>query len=182
MDYQEEYGFTQAEWATTLKVLATLKSNPYQNPDNQCFSSLVVKIYKEARRQRRKKCRQDKKDFDQELLKSTEIAQAALGIESSKKVPKEGPRDQLQSPRNCYSCNQPYSNLHHIFHRLCPDCAVENLQQRERAFDLSNRNVLLTGGWLCGSTQVPKKWGFGDSYYITYYADCFIVHNLFYAQ
>lgn len=46
---------------------------------------------------------------------------------------------------SCYCCNKPFKLLHHFYHRLCPDCATFNYQQRFDKEDLTGRNAVITG-------------------------------------
>ncbi|HEX7024874.1 MAG TPA: SDR family oxidoreductase [Gemmatimonadales bacterium] len=48
--------------------------------------------------------------------------------------------------RNCYTCKQPYSALHHFYDQLCPACAALNFRKRTELADLKGRTALLTGG------------------------------------
>jgi len=49
-------------------------------------------------------------------------------------------------PRNCYTCKQNYTTIHHFYDHLCPDCAILNYHKRTESADLSGRVALLTGG------------------------------------
>jgi hypothetical protein len=40
-----EEKFSREEWETCLKVLNSLKDNPFENPDNQSFKTLIASIY-----------------------------------------------------------------------------------------------------------------------------------------
>ncbi|MCM2266475.1 MAG: SDR family oxidoreductase [Elusimicrobiales bacterium] len=48
--------------------------------------------------------------------------------------------------QNCYICKKNYTQLHHFYDQLCPDCAVVNYRKRTETADLSGRVALLTGG------------------------------------
>ena len=48
------YSFSQQEWETCLKVLHALKHNPFENPDNKQFGTLLTKISKKAKKSNRK--------------------------------------------------------------------------------------------------------------------------------
>jgi len=49
-------------------------------------------------------------------------------------------------PRNCYVCKRDYSELHHFYDQLCPQCAAFNFAKRSELADLTGRVALLTGG------------------------------------
>lgn len=48
--------------------------------------------------------------------------------------------------RSCYVCQAKYSDLHHFYDQLCPECAALNFDKRAELADLRERVVLLTGG------------------------------------
>jgi NAD(P)-dependent dehydrogenase (short-subunit alcohol dehydrogenase family) len=49
-------------------------------------------------------------------------------------------------PQNCYVCKQDYSQIHHFYDQLCPQCAELNWIKRTESADLRGRVALLTGG------------------------------------
>ena len=51
----------------------------------------------------------------------------------------------LREPQNCYICKADYSDLHHHYDTLCPDCASFNWQKRTQSSDLTGRRALVTG-------------------------------------
>ena len=53
---------------------------------------------------------------------------------------------QAEVERVCYVCKQPYSELHHFYDQLCPECAKTNFAARTELADLRGRVALLTGG------------------------------------
>jgi NAD(P)-dependent dehydrogenase (short-subunit alcohol dehydrogenase family) len=48
--------------------------------------------------------------------------------------------------RRCYVCKAPYSEIHHFYDQLCPECADVNFAARSELADLRGRVALLTGG------------------------------------
>ncbi|HTO73733.1 MAG TPA: oxidoreductase, partial [Gemmatimonadales bacterium] len=48
--------------------------------------------------------------------------------------------------RHCYVCKEHYSELHHFYDQLCPECAKFNYFKRTELADLTGRVALLTGG------------------------------------
>ncbi|HAS42093.1 MAG TPA: oxidoreductase [Microscillaceae bacterium] len=148
-EIKHPYGFTHQEWETCLKVLEILKENPLANPDNQRFGALITKIHKAAKKQLKQPYRDERKEKDMETLNNTIIVQNAR---SNTSLFDDQPSDsnsqltRLHTPRNCYSCNQPYEWMHSFYHRLCPSCAQSHYQRRFSTVDLKNRKVILTGG------------------------------------
>ena len=48
--------------------------------------------------------------------------------------------------RVCYICKHAYSQIHHFYDQLCPECATANFAARSELADLRGRVALLTGG------------------------------------
>ncbi len=57
-----------------------------------------------------------------------------------------GDEAELQEPRDCYICKQPYTRVHPHYHALCPACAAFNWRKREQSARLDGRVALVTGG------------------------------------
>src|SRR5688572_13783254 len=55
-------------------------------------------------------------------------------------------RSQSVDPQHCYICKEDYSELHHFYDQLCPECATFNFRKRTELADLRGRVALLTGG------------------------------------
>src|ERR1041385_8210777 len=49
-------------------------------------------------------------------------------------------------PQHCYICKQDFTEIHHFYDQLCPDCATFNFRKRTELADLKGRVALLTGG------------------------------------
>ncbi|WP_052593845.1 SDR family NAD(P)-dependent oxidoreductase [Aureispira sp. CCB-QB1] len=147
-DFRNKYGFSLEEWETCLSVLKQLKDNPLKNPDNQSFGSLITKIHKNAKKQLKQVVEQEKKSTDISLMKKAVISKQALeGKTFFEHQEQEAPfYTSFQKPKNCYSCNVLYDKMHSFYHRLCPTCAALNYKYRTLSVDLTNRNVILTGG------------------------------------
>lgn len=146
---QISYGFSQQEWENCLKVLEVLKKNPLQNPDNEHFGTLITKIYKTAKKQIKQSAAMQRKKADEETTHQTSIVKNALNNTTLFQAEEPSERDAfapLQTPRNCYSCNQVYDQMHFFYHRLCPTCATQSYRYRHITTDLSQRKVILTGG------------------------------------
>jgi len=143
------YPFTQTEWEHCLKVLRVLKDDPFHNPDNQAFASLITKIQKQAKKTNRKESYTQKKQHDLHIINRSVIAQKAL--QNSTSYSDNGQQDtvefsKLEIPKNCYCCNQSFTLAHFFYNRMCPDCAVRNYENRFKTIDLRGRHVILTGG------------------------------------
>jgi len=143
--FKEQYGFTQEEWDACLKVLNKLKDSPFENPENMLFSTLLTKVAKKAKKEQSKERKKRTVDvtLDSVLAKNASEGTTFFGNEQRDS---EHYYTHVEVPKKCYSCNTPYHNVHSFYHRLCPDCASTNLEQRWRTVDLKGRNVILTGG------------------------------------
>ena len=56
------------------------------------------------------------------------------------------PRGHVSERRHCYVCKANYTQIHHFYDQLCPDCADFNFGKRTETADLRGRVALLTGG------------------------------------
>jgi len=143
------YAYTQEEWNNCLKVLQALKDNPFDNPDNQRFGTLITKIYKNAKKGNRKESYAAKKVHDLEIINDSEISKNALSnhtVYNEEKPEKDPVLTRLKIPKNCYCCNTSFTVSHSFYNRLCPNCATINYENRFKSIDLSGRHVILTGG------------------------------------
>lgn len=63
-------------------------------------------------------------------------------------IPREAPPEfrEAVEPQNCYVCKRDYSQIHHFYDQLCPECAELNFRKRTETADLRGRVALLTGG------------------------------------
>ncbi|GAA3510170.1 SDR family oxidoreductase [Aquimarina addita] len=147
-NFTKKYGFTEKEWNACLKVLSSLKKDPFHNPNNTHIASLITKIYKQAKKSNRIKSYQQKKEKDLKTVNNSEISKKALRNTTSFNQEQQKHQNflPLAIPKNCYCCNQSFDIAHSFYNRLCPSCAKINYANRFRSIDLSNRNVILTGG------------------------------------
>ncbi|KFF05417.1 SDR family NAD(P)-dependent oxidoreductase [Flavobacterium reichenbachii] len=149
MEENKNYAFSDEEWKTCIKVLKTLKEDPFENPDNDLFAGLITKIHKNAKKNIRSTSYTSKKQEDLQTSLNAELVSKALNGEtlfSEKENPNEQQFTPLNLPKNCYCCNQSYKLAHSFYTRLCPVCAEENYEKRFQNIDLKGRNVILTGG------------------------------------
>lgn len=140
--------FSPEEWAACLKVLRVLKDDPFDNPDNETFKTLVTAISKQAKKQGRKENSTQRRAEDAELLSQTFIVSRARA-KTTPHVPLETQPVETQTlhkARKCYVCDKDYTQLHFFYHKLCPECATRNYTERSRVHDLRGYTVLITGG------------------------------------
>lgn len=142
--------FTPEEWDICLKVLNILKDNPLENPDNEVFKTLITQIHKNARKAIKKESASNQKINDLNTKLTSTISLLAVNnttsYEAKELSEKKTIYRTLEKDINCYCCNQPFNLLHFFYNRLCPECAEFNYNKRFEEIDLSNRNIILTGG------------------------------------
>jgi len=113
---------------------------------------------------RRRQARADKLTRDEDLLAETGIRslRAKPVFTTPNVFPPEGelideigsdtatatntPPRIVGEERHCYICKTHFSQLHHFYDQLCPDCAELNHAKRTETADLRGRVALLTGG------------------------------------
>ena len=145
----EEFRFSREEWESCIKVLGILKEDPFANPDNQAFKTLITALHKQARRQVKRATYLQKKEEDKRGLKATTIIEQATQISTHFSPTATEPGNQkteLHFARYCYVCGSAYHDLHFFYHKLCPSCATLHYDYRNLSCNLSGQQVILTGG------------------------------------
>ena len=115
---------------------------------------------KEKRRFIKTKIRQrkaEKLEREQQVLNQTGIRELRRRVVFTTPNPLPAPtfqpeevedaefREQCEE-QHCYVCKRHYTELHHFYDQLCPQCAKLNYSKRTEPADLSGRVALLTGG------------------------------------
>lgn len=146
-DFQNQYNFSEVEWESCLRVLKQLKEEPFNNPDNRLFSGLITKIHKQAKKESKRESYLQKKAADLAILQNSVISKNALSNTTLyADEPLEQTLTELQIEKSCYACNSKYKLAHSFYSRLCPDCSQISYENRYKKVDLTDRNVILTGG------------------------------------
>ncbi|MFK7948283.1 MAG: SDR family NAD(P)-dependent oxidoreductase [Saprospiraceae bacterium] len=148
MEDKGKYPFSKTQWENCIEVLSFLKEDPFNNPDNQLFGTLITKIHKKAKKAKRQQPDEEANKADIELGKKSVIVKNALNNQTTYTA---GTYEQkayqtLKNKKNCYCCTDAYNQMHFYYHRLCPTCAEEHYNYRFTDIDLKGRNVILTGG------------------------------------
>jgi NAD(P)-dependent dehydrogenase (short-subunit alcohol dehydrogenase family) len=60
--------------------------------------------------------------------------------------PPEAEEKRAEDLQHCYVCKQKYTEIHHFYDQMCPECAAFNYAKRTELADLRGRVALLTGG------------------------------------
>lgn len=98
--------------------------------------------------------RAERVDREEDVLQSTGIR--ALRRRPTFTTPNALPRQQSEQgvqaaagrtgrSRHCYVCKKGYTEVHHFYDQLCPECAAFNFAKRSELADLSGRVALVTG-------------------------------------
>lgn len=143
-----QYPFNQEEWEACIKVLNALKEDPFNNPDNLQFKTLITSIHKKAKKDIRKTTHDEKVEEDFELKKQTTIVTNAHDNTTfySHQTSNTGKYTDLNISAKCYACNTEYNQLHFFYHRLCPNCAEEHYHYRQLETNFEDFQVIITGG------------------------------------
>lgn len=153
---------SRQEWDICLRVLHLLVDDPQAALNQEEIERLVARIYKKARRQRRKESERRRVLQDRESVAETERVRSYQGRDgrATEEAPSGDPpefRPLRAKSRRCYICKQPYRDVHHFYHWLCPACARTNYDKRLRTVDLRGRVALVTGGRIKIGYQTALK-------------------------
>ena len=143
-----QYPFSQEEWEACIKVLTALKEDPFNNPDNLQFKTLITSIHKKAKKDIRKSVHDEKIEKDIVIKKQTTIVSNAHDNTTfySHQTENTGTYTELNIPVRCYACSEEYKQLHSFYHRLCPKCAEVNYYYRQLETNFEHFQVVITGG------------------------------------
>jgi len=140
-----DYDFTPEEWAACIRVLEIVKDHPNEVPDLELMKGMISKVYKNARRERRKETETERREEDLSTKQQTYIFHYQTGKPEKFEMP-----DQesllLNKSTGCYACGTRFHEVHAFYHRLCPECATLQLSKREQRANLSGRVAVVTGG------------------------------------
>lgn len=140
-----DYDFTPEEWAACIKVLGIVKDHPNEVPDLDFMKGLISKVYKNARRERRKETEIQRRQEDLSTKQQTYIFHYQTGKTEEFEMPDEESL-LLNKSTGCYACGTRFHEVHPFYHRLCPECAALQLSKREQRADLKGRIAVVTGG------------------------------------
>lgn len=148
----------EAEWTTCVDVLRQLVEFPEAALDREEVERLIAKIYKKARKERRKRSAVERADHDRELVEQTGRVRKEGSVPPDADGEESVEFRQLKArSRDCYICKEGYREVHHFYHMLCPACARLNWEKREQRVELSGRIALVTGGRIKIGYQTALK-------------------------
>ena len=77
------------------------------------------------------------------------VARIATVFEAPKMIgEKPTGKKVLSSPRNCYVCKKEFTEVHHFYDAMCPECGDFNYSKRFQTSDLTGQVALITGSRL----------------------------------
>ena len=139
--------------------------------DRERLHRVVARLYHPDRQARRKRVKATEQERRAARNRRDDRALHETGIRSLRRkpvfttpnvfaprpfAPEDVPPDRDDAPpaiapeaeagRCCYVCKQAYTQIHHFYDQLCPDCAALNYAKRTELADLTGRVALLTGG------------------------------------
>ncbi|MGI8415822.1 MAG: SDR family NAD(P)-dependent oxidoreductase [Nakamurella sp.] len=142
---------TAEEIAAAIRVLESAHLLDEQDPQYVSLRQATGAMFKALKRHRRTSKRDAISAADQAVIALTATA-------APDRIDDETRGNKLQSsatgelagilqrPRPCYICKQPYTQVDHFYHQLCPECAAFSHRKRDARTDLTGRRALLTGG------------------------------------
>ena len=143
----ESTAISQAEMDACLEVLQRVSEDPTVVDDHERFKGLVAKIHRLGKRGQRDRKRKALQAATRTAVESTGIVRQQNGTDRQRIASADNPvATKLLKARPCYVCKSPYSELHHFYHLLCPECASFNWNKRTQRSDLCGRVALVTGG------------------------------------
>nr|WP_246197254.1 SDR family oxidoreductase [Pseudoxanthomonas sacheonensis] len=159
---------------TTTAILELLESiaadrtalDAWPEEERVRLHKAIASIYHPEPKLRRKKAKELERERHAEKLRRADALLDQTGIRTLRRAPVfttpnyfppagfvaqdsvEERSEPLESPelRHCYVCKKKYTQVHHFYDQMCPECAEFNFAKRTELADLSGRVALLTGG------------------------------------
>jgi len=148
--------FSRDEWDACIKVLRAIGDDPDIIPDVDLLKGLVTRLYRDARKERRRSAREEKSSADRATIEAT-VRCRQEPLDSAPLLPERDAELTLRRAANCYVCKALYTVVDTFYHLLCPACAAKNHAWRIRRTDLTGRRALVTGGRIKIGHQVALK-------------------------
>jgi NAD(P)-dependent dehydrogenase (short-subunit alcohol dehydrogenase family) len=133
-------------------------------PQRIALITAAGKISRPDRREIKKRSKDKKQQKRLAIIQKERRMRAATGIRKAREIevftaPRqlsfdgkepgtETPSHRLETPRNCYVCKAKFTQLHHFYDAMCPDCADLNYQKRFQTASLKGQVAVITGSRL----------------------------------
>jgi NAD(P)-dependent dehydrogenase (short-subunit alcohol dehydrogenase family) len=150
-----------------LELLETVANDPrlldeLSDAQRARFKQAVSRVAHPDRTLRRKLRKEELRTHRAARIRKTEESLHETGIRTLRRkpvfnapnyfLPEPEPGPAADAPpdspelKHCYVCKQKYTQIHHFYDQLCPECAVLNFTKRTELADLRGRVALVTGG------------------------------------
>ncbi len=115
-------------------------------PNREEFEKRRKDAKKAAKRKQQERDKHARKETGIRSAREASVFQAPQLLLDPKKEQEEIP--ELESSRNCYVCKKVYSQLHHFYDAMCPECGEFNYLKRFQTADLTGQVAVVTGSRL----------------------------------
>ncbi|KAA2243363.1 SDR family oxidoreductase [Chitinophaga agrisoli] len=136
--------FSQQEWDKFYEILQFLGKHPFDSPDTDRLKGLVTKIHKTAKKSIKQAAAASRKAANLTAVQQTTVFKLSVRRSPANTIPIPL-QHALPNAIVCYACRILYRDLHHHYHRLCPDCADIHLQKKAQRLELNGRTAIVTG-------------------------------------
>lgn len=162
----KENQVTREEISMCTQILEKLVAYPVQlfEVDEQTRVELMKaagKLTRPSREEFDKRRKDAKKAAERKRREREKHARKETGIRSARentvfiapKMLEQGELEtkyagKLEKPRNCYVCKSLYTDLHHFYDQMCPECGDFNYAKRFQSADLTGQVAVVTGSRL----------------------------------
>ena len=140
-------GLDPDDLAATLRVLAQLHEFDREHPDYIAVRQATSHMFKASKVARRRELRQQVQDADRAVIAATatgatdRIDDETRGRELTSSTTGSHTAGTLITPRACYICKQPYTDVDWFYHQLCPSCAAFSHLKRNATTDLTGKRA-----------------------------------------
>ena len=148
----------------SLAVLESVVSDPQlirdlSEDERIRLMKAAGKLARPTRLQRSRISRFERQEAKAAAAEADRAARASTDIRAARLAPvftapvlalpaPDAPVRHLSRPQGCYVCKQDFTQLHHFYDTMCPDCATYNYAKRFQTADLRGRTAYITGARL----------------------------------
>jgi len=121
----DAYEISELEREITVRVLQRLSEDPGLIQHDERMKALIAKIHRGGKKGERLAARDERRDADRTVQAHTAIVRRDL--DRLPLAPAGGTTAIIGSRRQaiyCYTCKQPFTDVHFFYHLLCPTCAA----------------------------------------------------------
>lgn len=145
----------------TLKQLLANTNQLFELPEAQRVELMTVagKLSRPTKEEQDRRRKDAQKAAKRKMIERDKHARKETGIRSAREdaifvapkfleLPKTDEPKKLESARNCYVCKAEFTELHHFYDSMCPNCGDFNYAKRFQTADLSGQVAVVTGSRL----------------------------------